>query len=199
MTRVLKNQPMLIALILASLSQFIAITGDQYVLNLDFRIEHLAHSIEFNKSLQSDLQNTVKVLRRAARYRDESWLSSYFDDEQGLKNPSKNSIVALEKNLEFMTEEVRKIYKVYSIPAVNESIDESSNLEDVADIYSFAEPLYEKINQTRVTQNKQLNEMQSIEDTRHLVLILAVIAQMLSLLSLLWFFLIELKSPASKF
>jgi len=98
-----------------------------------------------------------------------------------------------------MTEEVRKIYKVYSIPAVNESIDESSNLEDVADIYSFAEPLYEKINQTRVTQNKQLNEMQSIEDTRHLVLILAVIAQMLSLLSLLWFFLIELKSPASKF
>jgi len=190
---------MLIALILASLSQFLAITGDQYILNLDFRIERLAHSIEFNKSLQSDLQNTVKVLRRAARYRDESWLSSYFDDEQGLKNPSQNSIVALEKNLEFMTEEVRKIYKVYSIPAVNESIDESSNLEDVADIYSFAEPLYEKINQTRVTQNKQLNEMQSIEDTRHLVLILAVIAQMLSLLSLLWFFLIELKSPASKF
>lgn len=199
MTRVLKNRPMLIALILASLSQFLAITGDQYILNLDFRIERLAHSIEFNKSLQSDLQNTVKVLRRAARYRDESWLSSYFDDEQGLKNPSQNSIVALEKNLEFMTEEVRKIYKVYSIPAVNESIDESSNLEDVADIYSFAEPLYEKINQTRVTQNKQLNEMQSIEDTRHLVLILAVIAQMLSLLSLLWFFLIELKNPASKF
>jgi len=199
MTRVLKNRPMLIALILASLSQFLAITGDQYILNLDFRIERLAHSIEFNKSLQSDLQNTVKVLRRAARYRDESWLSSYFDDEQGLKNPSQNSIVALEKNLEFMTEEVRKIYKVYSIPAVNESIDESSNLEDVADIYSFAEPLYEKINQTGVTQNKQLNEMQSIEDTRHLVLILAVIAQMLSLLSLLWFFLIELKNPASKF
>jgi len=199
MTRVLKNRPMLIALILASLSQFLAITGDQYILNLDFRIERLAHSIEFNKSLQSDLQNTVKVLRRAARYRDESWLSSYFDDEQGLKNPSQNSIVALEKNLEFMTEEVRKIYKVYSIPAVNESIDESSNLEDVADIYSFAEPLYEKINQTRVTQNKQLNEMQSIEDTRHLVLILAVIAQMLSLLSLLWFFLIELRIPASKF
>ena len=80
MTRVLKNRPMLIALILASLSQFLAITGDQYVLNLDFRIERLAHSIEFNKSLQSDLQNTVKVLRRAARYRDESWLSSYFDD-----------------------------------------------------------------------------------------------------------------------
>ena len=199
MTRVLKNRPMLIALILASLSQFLAITGDQYILNLDFRIERLAHNIEFNKSLQSDLQNTVKVLRRAARYRDESWLSSYFDDEQGLKNPSQNSIVALEKNLEFMTEEVRKIYKVYSIPAVNESIDESSNLEDVADIYSFAEPLYEKINQTRVTQNKQLNEMQSIEDTRHLVLILAVIAQMLSLLSLLWFFLIELRIPASKF
>ena len=199
MTRVLKNRPMLIALILASLSQFLAITGDQYILNLDFRIERLAHSIEFNKSLQSDLQNTVKVLRRAARYRDESWLSSYFDDEQGLKNPSQSSIVEIEKNLEFMTEEVRKIYKVYSMPVANESIDESSNREDVADIYSFAEPLYEKINQTRVTQNKQLNEMQSIEDARHLVLILAVIAQMLSLLSLLWFFLIELRIPASKF
>ena len=198
MTRILKNRPMFFALLLASMSQFFAIVGDQYVLNLDFRVERLENRIEFNKSLQSDLQNTVKVLRRAARYRDHSWLDGYFNNGRGLQAISDNATVEIEKNLRFMTEEVEKLYRIYSISVVNRSSDETEKQKDVADIYSFAKPLYNQIYQTEALQNIQKQELEIIENRRHLVIILAVIAQMLSLLSLLWFFLIELRRPPSE-
>ena len=61
-----------------------------------------------------------------------------------------------------------------------------------------AKPLYDQIYQTEALQNTQKQELEIIQNRRHLVIILAVIAQMLSLLSLLWFFLIELRRPPSE-
>ena len=132
------------------------------------------------------------------KYRDHSWLDSYFNNRRGLQAISDNATVEIETNLRFMTEEVEKIYRIYSISVVNGSSDETEKQKDVADIYSFAKPLYDQIYQTEALQNTQKQELEIIQNRRHLVIILAVIAQMLSLLSLLWFFLIELRRPPSE-
>ena len=187
MSKVEHHKPMLTALIFASVFQFCAIVADQYVLNLDFTIEKMKHSISSNENLQRDLENTVEVMRFAYRYDEDMSMKPFFDKRRNYNKFTSIKDPSTIKNLDFMKSEISKIYEIYGI-------DIKENLNDSEHLLEFAQPLFEKIDTTAQNQFKMAVSLAKFEDRRHLTILMAVIAQIAGLVSLLGYFIFELNS-----
>ena len=186
MTRTLKHQPMMIALICASFFQFLAIIADQYVLNLDYKIEKLKHKITITENFQYDLQNTLKVLRYAHRFSEDMSMYAFFNRAKNNNLTSEESSSNTNKSLYFTISEIEQIYEIYSIENISSS-------KDKQELLSVAKPLLDKIKNTETVQSADKKTHKNTENKRHLFILLAVIAQILGLFSLLGFFLFATK------
>ena len=192
MTRTLKQKPILITLVCASIAQLFAIIADQYVLNLDFKIEKLEHSMVINENLQSDLRNTLGVLKFAKRYTYNIQQSAYYDQFREYGTAEQTSNYIINNSLKFMISEIQEIYKIHSVK-FDDTLKESKNYQD---INTFSEPLFLKMDESSALQKQSNKIRNSLKNQRHLFILLAVVAQILSLLLLLGYFIFELKEYA---
>lgn len=193
MTRIIRHKKMLIALICASICQLFAIMADQYVLNLDFKIEQSEHRITATENLQLDLENTVKILRYAHRSSEDMRMRPFFDQQRGFNIIPSTTDDAISNSLDFMMSEVMKIYEIHSIKT-------QADMTKTKSLISFAQPLFKKIDETSKAQINNIRLHGYLENQRHLFILLAVIAQITGILSLLGYFIFELinRDPENK-
>ena len=145
MTRIIRHKKMLIALICASICQLFAIMADQYVLNLDFKIERSEHKITATENLQLDLENTVEILRYAHRSSEDMRMRPFFDQQRGYNIIPSTTDEAISNSLNFMMSEVMAIYEIHSIKT-------QADIMKTKNLISFAKPLFEKIDETSKAQ-----------------------------------------------
>ena len=186
MARVLKHKPMLITLLSASICQLFAILADQYVLHLDFKVERLEHEITRTENTHEDLQNTLEVLRYAYEFSEDVSFNSFFDKRRSYNEVVSQSDLIGGEPLDFMFSEVTEIYEIHSIELSSTPAEEQNLME-------IAEPLFQKIEATNARQRNNITTKIEVENERHIFILFAVIAQILSLFSLLGYFLYELK------
>jgi hypothetical protein len=185
---------MALALLLTSIAQLAAIFADQYVINIDFKIQRQQQALTEVSSVRNDYKNAHKILFTLFRQKEGMELDSFIlSNDKSVKEVFSTNT----RYFEFAFEELALMINAHQSGNVDNAllanIQSSANLDINQNIFNMIDELENKLNllyQRASSLNLQISEAQNI---RHLVILLAVIFQITSLLSLLLYFIFEMR------
>lgn len=187
------NTRMAIALLLTSIAQLAAICADQYVLNIDFKMQRQQQELIEVSSVRNDYNNAHNILFTLFRHREGAELDNFMISN---KQSAKEALSSNASFLEFALEELALMINAHQsgnvsptlLANVQNSVDQDLN-QQIINMISELEKKLDHLYQKSSSLKLQISESQNL---RHLVVLLAVVFQIISLLSLLFYFIFEM-------
>ena len=184
---------MALALLFTSLAQLAAICADQYVLNLDFKIQRQQQELAEVSSVRSDYKNAHKILFTLFRHKEGMELDSFIlsNEKSVRENFTDNTII-----FKFALDELALMINAHQSGNVEHTllanIQHSANTNINQQIFNMIDELESKLSLLYQRASSLNLEISQSQNFRHLLILLAVIFQITSLLSLLFYFIFEM-------
>ena len=185
---------MALALLFTSLAQLAAICADQYVLNLDFKIQRQQQELTEISSVRSDYKNAHKILFTLFRHKEGMEFDSFIlsNEKSVRENFTDNTII-----FKFALDELALMINAHQSGNVEHTllanIQHSANTNINQQIFNMIDELESKLNLLYQRASSLNLEISQSQNFRHLLILLAVIFQITSLLSLLFYFIFEMR------